>query len=444
MELSGWARYPRFDSTLFAPATKAEVLAIEQKLAHYIARGNGRSYGDAAIGSRASISLLGLNRFGAFDPETHLLTVEAGVLLADVIATYLPKGYFPPVVPGTKFATIGGMIAADVHGKNHYRVGSFGSHVQSLHLALPSGEVVFCSKEENQDLFDATIGGMGLTGTILGATFPLVSVPSGWIQEETIVASNLEAALDILSNHTEAAYSSAWIDCLSTGKSLGRSLVSLGEHARPIVVEELKPGADLFPETSVDTFTLPLEFPSFALNRLSVAAFNALQYRKGALVAGVPLLKGIDTFFCPLDGLIDWNRIYGKRGFIQHQSFIPDDKAQTVLGEILRRFAVRGNASFLASLKKLGPASSGLLSFPSPGYTLALDLSIDRGLFEFLDEIDALVIKAGGRIYLAKDARQSPQTFAAGYPGLERFRAIRAKADPDSLLTSRMSERLGL
>ncbi|ACB94670.1 FAD-binding oxidoreductase [Beijerinckia indica] len=444
MELSGWGRYPRFDSTVFAPANQTEVFSLQHKLSHYVARGNGRAYGDAAIGTMSSLSMLGLDRLGAFDPATGLLTVEAGTLLADIIETFLPKGYFPPVVPGTKFVTVGGMIAADVHGKNHHAAGSFGTHVISLRLALPSGEVAVCSRTENEDLFDATIGGMGLTGVILDATFRMMEVPSGWVQQETVVAKNLETALESLSSHEDATYCAAWIDCLATGKSLGRSLVYLGEHATPEAVDELKPGAPLFPTVGHEALGVPLDFPSFALNRLSVTAFNMLYFRKGALMAGVPYLSGIDPSFFPLDGVHDWNRIYGKRGFVQHQSVIPEEKAQSTLAEILRRIANRGNASFLAVLKKFGASSSGILSFPSPGYSLALDFSIDRGLFEFLDEIDKLVIAAGGRIYLAKDARQSAATFAAGYPGLERFREIRAKIGADTKLTSHLSERLGI
>ena len=444
MKLTGWGRYPSFDSTIFAPSTEADTIRLQKGLASFIPRGNGRAYGDAAIGSMSSLCLRGLDRIRSFDAATGRVSVEAGVLLADIIATFLPHGFFPPVVPGTKLVTVGGMIAADVHGKNHHRSGSFGDHVESLRLALPSGEILTCSPSENEELFFATVGGMGLTGTILEATFSLLPVETNWIRQETVVAENLEAALATLAGHDETTYSAAWIDCLATGAALGRSLIYLGEHAVLRAVEALKPGAESKPRLRGAGLPVPFDLPSFALNRVSVAAFNELYFRKGALFAGTPFLNEMDPFFFPLDGLSDWNRIYGKRGFLQHQCVIPAEYAQKTLSEILGRIARRGNASFLAVLKKFGPASKGLLSFPSSGYTLALDLSIDSGVFDFLNEIDRLVVESGGRIYLAKDARQSRATFEAGYPGLARFREVRRQIGAENRLASRLSDRLGI
>ncbi len=443
MELTGWGRYPRFETRVFEPSSPQQAARLQRDLDGVVARGNGRSYGDAAIGAASCLFAGGLDRFYDFDESDRRLTVEAGVLLSDIIAALLPRGFFPPVVPGTKFVTIGGMIAADIHGKNHHGAGSFGDHVECFDLALPSGEIKTCSPRDNVDLFIATIGGMGLTGTILSATFRLLPVETAHIAQETVVARDLSESIAALSAREDAPYSAAWIDCLASGASLGRSLIYLGRHASKLDVEALggeTPGA----AGRAPRLSVPIDLPSFTLNRWSVAAFNEVYFRKGVASAGAPFLNRIDPFFFPLDGVLNWNRIYGRRGFLQHQSVIDADHAEAAIGEILTRFARRGNASFLAVLKKLGPAGRGLLSFPSPGFTLALDLAIDRGVFDFLDEIDEIVVAAGGRVYLAKDARQSRATFAAGYPNLEKFRAIRRRIGAERHIASRLSDRLGI
>ncbi len=444
MEIGGWGRYPRFEAAVKEPGSPLDVTRLLPELTGYIPRGNGRAYGDAAIGMTTCLSLRGLDRFCAFDESTGRLTVEAGVLLADIIAAFLPRGFFPPVVPGTKFVTVGGMIAADVHGKNHHGAGSFGAYVESLLLALPDGKSVTCSAQDHSDLFEATIGGMGLTGTILQATFRLVPIETGWVKQNTLVAPDLATALTLLSERADAPYSAAWIDCLAKGASLGRSLIYLGEHASKADVEAMAPGTPPMPRSRTQRKKVPVDLPGFTLNHWSVAAFNELYFRKGAASAGKTRLTGIDPFFFPLDGILDWNRIYGRRGFLQHQSLVPAERAHDVFGEILSRIAKRGNASFLAVLKKFGASSKGLLSFPSPGFTLALDLSIDRGIFDFLDEIDRLVAAAGGRIYLAKDARQSRETFESSYPNLQRFKDIRQHIGARDRLASHLSHRLGI
>lgn len=448
MELTGWGRYPRFETRVFAPSSPSDAARLQRDLDGSIARGAGRAYGDAAIGAASCLLACGLDRFHHFDEASGRLTVEAGVLLSDIIAALLPRGFFPPVVPGTKFVTVGGMIAADIHGKNHHGAGSFGDHVESFDLALPDGEVRSCSAEENVDLFLATIGGMGLTGTILKATFRMAPVETAWIAQETVVARDLSESIAALSAREDAPYSAAWIDCLASGAALGRSLIYLGRHATASDVEALATPSQReqaqSPAPKPARLSVPFDLPGLTLNRWSVAAFNEAYYRKGAASAAAPFLNRIDPFFFPLDGILNWNRIYGRQGFLQHQSVIDADHAEKAIGEILTRFARRGNASFLAVLKKLGPAGRGLLSFPSPGFTLALDLAIDRGVFDFLDEIDEIVVAAGGRIYLAKDARQSRATFAAGYPDLEKFRAIRRRIGAEGHIASRLSDRLGI
>ena len=440
--LSGWGRYPVADTDLIAAETLDAARRATAAGNGLIARGNGRAYGDAAVGARQTLDVTPLNRMQAFDAERGSLTVEAGVLLSDIIAALTPRGMFPFVVPGTRYVTVGGAIAADIHGKNHHREGGFGDYVQSLVLAMPDGTTVLTSREQRPELFNATVGGMGLTGTILQATLKLRRIETGWIRQRTIVASDLAHALEALEEGDSATYSVAWIDCLARGSALGRSLVYLGEHARR---DELTghEAATLFPSAGDPRVALPFDLPTVTLNRLSVAAFNELYFRLGARKAGAPFFVPIEPFFFPLDGVGSWNRIYGARGFVQHQCVLPPPTAAAVLADMLGRVAARGDASFLAVLKKLGPAN-GMLSFPMPGFTLALDFPVSPGLVEFLHELDALVTTAGGRLYLAKDAVQSRSTFDAGYPRAPEFRALRRSIDPERRIRSRLSDRLGL
>lgn len=443
MELSGWGRYPRHPSELLTPASPRLVPSLISSQMGLVARGNGRSYGDAAIGEKTTLVTRGLNRIRAFDPATGRIHVEAGLLLADLLDVMVPRGFFPPVVPGTKFVTIGGMIASDVHGKNHHREGGFGDHVEAFTLALPSGEAVTCSRAESIELFAATIGGMGLTGTIIDATFRLRPIETGWMRQTTTVASDLESALRALRASSEATYSVAWIDCLARGRSMGRSLIFAAEHATVQDVDALRPGAKLFPPTKVGHLSVPFDLPASTLNRLSVAAFNEIYFRTGALKAGYPFLVHWNPYFFPLDGIGNWNRIYGRQGFVQYQCVIPAERAGPALSGILERISHRGIASCLAVLKQTG-ASYGDLSFPMEGFTLALDMPVRDEVLSLLDELDRIVVEAGGRLYLAKDARQSPATFEAGYPGLPRFRERRRDIGAIGRISSRLSIRLGI
>ena len=442
-ELCGWGRYPRHESDVLTPAGPAALGAAIAGRTGFVARGNGRAYGDAAIGERLTVATGRLDRIRSFDTATGRITAEAGVLLSDLLSVVVPRGFFPPVVPGTKFVTLGGMIASDVHGKNHHRDGGFGDHVESLTLLLPSGDAVSCSREENGVLLSATVGGMGLTGTILDATFRLRPIETGWMRQRTVVAEDLDRAIAALQETSRATYSVAWIDCLARGRSLGRSLIFSAEHATLADVDALRPGAERFPRAKLGRIGMPFDLPAATLNRLSVGAFNELYFRLGSLKAGYPFLVPWDPYFFPLDGIGNWNRIYGRRGFLQYQCVVPTERARTVLGEVLERISRHGSASFLAVLKQLGD-SRGLLSFPREGFTLTLDLPVEERVFPLLDALDALVVAAGGRLYLAKDARQSPATFEAGYPGLGRFRAMREEIGAARRVTSRLSVRLGI
>ncbi|MBX5002184.1 FAD-binding oxidoreductase [Rhizobium lentis] len=440
--MEGWGRYPRHESQAidcWLPEALAGTVTSRTGL---IGRGNGRSYGDAAIGEHSTLMCRGLSRMRRFDPSSATLTVEAGVMLSDILRSFVPRGYFPPVVPGTKFVTVGGMIASDVHGKNHHRDGGFGDHVIEFKLVVASGEVLTCSRTHNPELFFATVGGMGMTGVVEEATFRLRPIESGWIAQKTIVAENLGEALKALQQTEDATYSVAWIDTLSQGASLGRSLIFVGEHA---TLDQLAgmPRADRFAAKDAGVVSLPFDLPQWLLNKTSVAAFNELYFRAGARKAAKTSLVHWDKYFFPLDGILEWNRLYGRRGFLQHQCVVPAEDALPVLSGILDRFARSGKGSFLAVLKKLG-GGNGLLSFPSPGYTLALDLPVTQEVFGLLDEIDELVVRAGGRLYLAKDARQSRQTFEAGYTRLAAFKELRKVTGADRHFNSRLAKRLGI
>lgn len=440
MKLSGWGRTPVADCRLLSARGADEVLAAIAASPCLIARGNGRSYGDAALQPAATLSLLPSDRIIAFDETTGLLTCEAGLLLSDIIDLFLPRGWFPPVTPGTKFVTIGGMIAADVHGKNHHQHGGFGRHVDSFQLALASGQVVTCSRDENPGLFTATCGGMGLTGVILTATFRLRRVGSRYISQQTVRAPDLDAAMELFETNRTATYTVAWIDCLASGSARGRSIFAMGEHAGPGELNDVQRAAPFDNPAPRQAKSIPVDFPALALNRFSVRAFNALYYR---LPRAAHSIVDYDPFFYPLDALHNWNRIYGKRGFLQYQCVLPKESSRAGLLELLEIIGSAGMGSFLAVLKLLG-AGDFPLSFAMEGYTLALDFPYSDGLQLLLDRLDAVTDAHGGRVYLAKDARLSPHSLAHGYPQLDRFRQLRQQADPAQKFSSLLSERLGL
>ena len=374
-----------------------------------------------------------VNRFLHFDPLTGELQCEAGVLLADVVRTFAPRGWFPPVTPGTKFVTVGGMAACDVHGKNHHGAGSFGRHLQWLDVMLADGAVVRAQPED--DLFGAVVGGMGLCGVILRLAFRLIPIESGVVRQETVAAPDLAAAMRTFEARRDATYSVAWIDCLATGRAQGRSLVHLGEHA---TADEARSAPPARPKRDR---RVPVDFPSFALNPLSVRAFNEVYWRRGKPGAS---LVGYEPYFYPLDGVLEWNRIYGSQGFVQHQCVLPPESAEPALRLMLGRIAARGAGAFLAVLKLMGEATPGCpLSFPMPGWTLALDFKADAANFSLLIELDAIVADHGGRLYLAKDARAGASSLR-GYPELDRFRRLRDRFDPHRRFRSLLSERLGL
>jgi len=440
--LSGWGRHPRLPCRVVAPRSEAELsAALAGAEGRLIARGAGRAYGDSAL-APLTISTRHLDRMLAFDAGRGLLTAEAGVVRGDVIRALLPRGWFPTVTPGTKFATLGGLIAADVHGKNHHRAGSFGRHVTWIDLAGADGRVARITPEADPELWGATVGGMGLTGVILRAEIRLQPVESAWIREEVVDCPDLAAMMAAFDRAEDRTYSVAWVDALARGPALGRGLLMLGEHAG---LADLDPArrADPFAVPARPRLRVPLDAPGIALSRPTIAAFNRLFHWKGRRAAAAgPRLTDWDRYFYPLDAILDWNRLYGRRGFVQFQCVLPEARAEEGLARILEATAGAG-AGFLAVLKKFG-AQESPISFPTAGWTLALDLPVRRATLALVARLEDAAIAHGGRFYLAKDATLTPERFAAAEPRAEAFRAFRAGRGLDARFASAQSERLGL
>ncbi len=442
--LSGWGRYPVETCRVFRPEKRAsleEILASDAE-SSYIARGLGRSYGDAALNHQGGVILFErLNRFVAFDPRTGVLECEAGVTLAEILEFVVPRGHYLPVTPGTKFVTLGGAIANDIHGKNHHRVGTISNFVLDFRLRTPRGELITCSPRQNTDAFWATVGGLGLTGLLVSARIRLQPIATAYVLVDFLKVSHFEEAIAAMAESDHLyEFSVAWIDCLARGRALGRSILMRANPATPGDLptrsgDPLSPGRR--PKRSI-----PFDFPSGLLNATTVGAFNSLFY--GLHRTTSRQLVDLERFFYPLDSIRDWNRMYGRRGFVQYQLVFPLETSRAGLTEVLERVSASGRGSFLGVLKRFGDANAGVLSFPFPGYTLALDLPVGDGLIPFLRDLDAVVLRHGGRIYPAKDAVTTPESFAAMYPRIEEFRAIKARLDPKNRLSSSLARRVGI
>ena len=438
--ISGWGLYPIVKACKSKARYSQDLVDLALGKKPMLPQGNCRSYGDACLFDRV-VSTLPLNHLLSFDPATGILCAEAGITLDEIIRFALPRGWFLPVTPGTKFPTLGGCIAADVHGKNHHGEGAISSFVVQLDMVLAGGSQVRCSPRTNSDLFRATLGGMGLTGFIYAVALRLRKVSSAYIRVRSVKTASLAETCSVL-EETGAGYlySVAWVDCLSRGGRSGRGLVILGNHAP---ADELGSKTPLRLHSAGKPF-LPFHLPRLAINRWSVRIFNAFYYHKQLRRSGEVLVH-YDRFFFPLDAVGHWNRIYGRCGFLQYQFVVPLAGGGEIVKEIVRSIAACGLAPSLAVLKILGPRQGGLLSFPMPGYTMALDFQVgDGAIIPRLRELDELVLQAGGRIYLAKDAILQRPNFEAMYPGLEEFRRIKRRYDPENLFRSHQSERLGI
>lgn len=443
--LGGWGNHPVERCLVSRPATleTLQELVARGDLRDYIPRGLGRSYGDSAINAgRGVIVQTQLNRFLSFDEATGVLECEAGVSIEDIIRHLMPRGWFVPTSPGTKHVTIGGAIAADIHGKNHHTDGSFGSHVEQIRLMLADGSVVELGPQgPRRELFWATVGGMGLTGVILSAKVRLRRIETSFYEVRYIKGRDLDHTLDNLEKtNAQYRYSVAWVDCLASGSSLGRSVLMLSNDARR---DELPPKLKRNPLalSSVLKATVPFRFPQFVLNEWSVRAFNTAYY---GVHGDSTRYVDYESFWYPLDRVRHWNRIYGKRGLVQYQALFPPSTTRRGLVALLERIAKSRRASFLAVLKSSGPANDSLLSYLYEGHTLALDLPFTPDLPELARELDQILLDHGGRLYMAKDALATAETFAPMYPRLAEFRRIKADVDPNCRFASSQARRLGI
>ncbi|MBS1668537.1 MAG: FAD-binding oxidoreductase [Bacteroidetes bacterium] len=438
-KIANWGNYPIIDADEKKFSFDAQLEKLIAETPHFIPRGNGRCYGDASL-APTTISTLKYDNIFSFDKINGIFECQCGITLDQILEVIVPQGWFLPVTPGTKFITVGGAIGSDVHGKNHHVDGSFSNHIIDMDIMLASGETICCSTSQNPDLFEATCGGMGLTGMVTRAKFRLKKIESSWIKQKQIKAANLEEILKLFEENKHYTYSVAWIDCLKKGADFGRSILILGEHATVNELSE-KQEKDPLKLPSKKQISFPFNLPSWVLNPLTVKAFNFLYYAKNTKKE-LSNIVPYEPFFYPLDAILHWNRGYGKKGFVQYQFVLPLDVKQGLI-EILQRISAKGLGSFLAVLKVFGEQKS-MISFPKEGYTLALDFPVRKGLFDFLDELDQVVLKYGGRLYMSKDARMKPEVLAAGYPELEKFKQIVSTYNPKGKIRSIQSDRLFL
>lgn len=439
--LWGWGASLRAECMLAEPETPSEVQAWLDRTGT-IARGLGRSYGDAAINANGQVlGMRRVDRYLEFDDRTGILSCEAGVTLGKIIRDFAPRGWFPTITPGTKFVTVGGCIANDVHGKAHHSQGAFSSCVMAMTVLLASGEIVRASRVENSDLFWGSFGGMGLLGIVVTATLRLRKIETTYFRQKAVRANDLDEMLAILAEHDGAfSYSVATIDIFARGPRLGRGVVAFGDHAQ---CEELPPALARRPLRIARAASLgvPFELPALTLNWLSMRVVNALILRIQASPSAFGLYEG---FFYPLDWVRNWNRAYGRRGFTQYQLVIPFEDGARNMRRLLEAIFLAGERPFLNILKRLGRQSDGHLSFPREGYTLAIDFPIRSTTPILLKRLDAMVLDAGGRVYLGKDAYLDAATFRRMYPAVGQWLAIKAKYDPGGAFTSNLARRVGL
>lgn len=431
MSHSSWGFYPKTKNTELKYDNLTDLIDLVKNNSDYIPYGNGRSYGDSALANNI-ISMRKLNDIISFDDVSGVIEVQSGVLLSEILDCTVPKGWFLRITPGTKLITVGGAIASDVHGKNHHIDGCFSNCVISFELLLPNGTIVQCSNQINKTLFEHTCGGQGLTGLIIKATLQLKKINSSKISQTTIKTKSLKETFDVFNEIKHEPYSVAWIDCMAKGNNLGRSHVMYGDFISD---------GDLKIKTGLKLI-VPFFFPNFLLNSWTVKLFNILYYNR---LRGKVFTSIVDfnSFFYPLDKIVNWNKIYGKKGFLQYQFILPLDVSYVGIKEILEILSLSGKASFLAVLKLYGKENNNTLSFPLEGYSLALDLRITDGVFDLLNKLDLIVEKLGGRVYLSKDARLSKEIFDRTYSKSFEFRQFRSFNGLDKV-NSFQSQRLGI
>ncbi len=437
--ITNWGKYPVVESLVTELEHANDITSFITQQTQLIPRGNGRCYGDASLGEHV-FSTLQHNKILQFDAAHGILQCQAGTLLSEILEVVVAKGFFLSVTPGTKFITVGGAIAADIHGKNHHKNGNFSEFVLAFDLLMADGTVRTCSKTENEELFWLTCGGMGLTGIVLNATLQLQPIETAYIQQSSIKTRNLEELIELFETSDQWNNSVAWIDCLSKGNEKGRAIFTGGNFATREALGNEK--GDPLSIRNKSNKNVPGLFPGFLLNTLSVKAFNLLYYNKQQKHISESFVD-YNAFFYPLDAIHNWNNIYGKAGFTQYQFVLPRAESKAGLEKIIDKIADSGKGSFLTVLKLLGKSNpNAVMSFPMEGYTLALDFKIQKGVFELLNDLDRVVLEHGGRLYLAKDARMQPHMMDA-YPKLQYFKE-RIKALNGSTFQSVQSNRLKL
>jgi FAD/FMN-containing dehydrogenase len=417
-----WGRYPTVKPRQVIPIFwRNELPDLSSFEAPVLPFAYGRSYGDSCLNEGGiTLDTRYLKRFIAFDEMQGLLRCEAGISLAEVLDVIVPRGWFLPVSPGTKFVSVGGAIANDIHGKNHHKAGTFGCHVTCFELLRSNGERLLCSPNQHSDLFRATIGGLGLTGVILWAEFRLKPIANPFISMERIRYSSLAEFMDISADSdTDFEYTVAWVDCLASGQQLGRGMFMRGNHdcSEQYAFKHLRKKI---------AFTIPLDFPPFVLNTLTIKAFNEVYYHT-QLAKRVKKVVPYEPFFYPLDAIHSWNRMYGKRGFLQYQCVVPYHNGYEAMKEVLSCISRSGQGSFLTVLKKFGDIPSpGMLSFPRSGLTLALDFAYEgKKTLQLCEQLDRIVRESGGAVYPAKDARMTAESFQTYYPQWKEFEQYR-------------------
>lgn len=439
--ISGWGNFPRLACEVSQIKTLPQLKNKIENRSSITARGLGRSYGDQAISNSALVaSLASMDKILSFDEKTGLLNCQAGLSLQQIIKIFAPRGWFPMINPGTKYVTIGGAIANDIHGKAHHVDGSFINCVEEFDILLASGEILTCSRGQNQELFFANFGGLGLLGVIIRTTIKLKRISTTYFKQKAIKCKNIDEMLDAFDQYDQDFdYSVAWVNALAKGKNLGKGVLTLGNQAaREDLPAKLKKNP-LFvsPEPKL---SVPFFLPDFSLNSLTVKILN----RVISYVQAKPTtIVHYEKFFFPLDAILNWNRGYGKRGFIQYQFVIPLEDGRENIKKLLKAVSESGCNPFLNVLKKFGEGQP-YLSFPKPGYTFAIDFPVTKQLPAFVIKMDQLVHECGGRIYLGKDAMLTADMFRKMYPDYKQWLDIKRKYDPQNKYTSALAQRLNL
>lgn len=437
-KLSGWGNYPKKNTNLYYPKNDQDLINII-KLGKCIARGNGRSYGDSSIGETNTISMKNFNKILHFNKKNGMIIVESGVLLKNILEKCIEYGWFTKVSPGTKYVTVGGMVASDVHGKNHYNEGSFRNCIEWFELINEKGEKLMCSKNSNQETFNWTIGGMGLTGVITKIAFFLKSIETSWVKNKIVITRNINETIDIFEQNLQATYAVAWVDSFAKKEKLGRSVVSFGEHANLKDLKNNKKKNNLIFEKDKN-YKIKFYFPKIIINKFFMQLFNFLYYKINSLNSGFKIVN-LNSFFYPLDGIKNWNKIYGNNGFAQLQFVIPIKNSRVAIHQILNKVSEIGSP--LAVIKRFGK-EDGFFSFPIEGYTLSLDFKINRNNLNLMNELDQIVLKYKGRFYLTKDSRLSSHKINRSNNNYNCFKKFIYASKNEIKFSSMQSKRINL